>query len=179
MRKAHVLLVAVLLLVASSSFAQYPPSGATVGVYFDLDGTESVHYTFQPMTTIDFYVIIFWENLVGGTSYKIPMDPRLSVAGENFADGVAIGSAFDGCGVEFGFASPQFGYFVEPVLVCTVTILNTDPLPVETVLGVVPHCHYEQVIVSDRYSNLFSADGLCAAIPTENSSWGQVKQLYR
>jgi len=179
MRKAHVLLVALLLLVAAPSVAQYPASGATVGAYFDLDGTESVHYTFPPMTTIDFYVIIFWENLIGGTSYKIPMDPRLTVVGETFVDGVDIGSAFEGCGVEFGFASPQFGFFAEPVLVCTVTILNTDPLPVETVIGIVPHCNYDDVIVANRYSELFAADGLCAAIPTENSSWGQVKQLYR
>jgi hypothetical protein len=167
------------LLMASTAFAQYPPSGATVGVYFDDMGTTAVSYTFQPGQTKTCYVVIFWENMVGGCSFKTIIDPTIAVVAWDFSNGVALGLPWDGCGMSFGFYDAQFGFMGTPVVVGDFTILNTNAVPYETSISVVPHCYEWNVVVSDRFGGLFTADGLCAVIPTESNSWGSVKELYR
>lgn len=181
MKKAYFGVILALLL-AGSALAQ--PVGS-IGLYADPDGTvdlaEGWGYWYPHPTNnfLDVYVVIFWENMIGGASYAItPLPPGITLVAEAFEEGVSIGSAFDGCGVEFGFSQPQFGFMGTPVLVCTITVLSLTG-PADLSLFVLNHCNYATPVLADRYAEIFEAEGRGLVVPTESNSWGAVKNLYR
>ncbi|MFH1843550.1 MAG: hypothetical protein ABIF77_10130 [bacterium] len=180
MKKACFGVLLALFVMSTPVLAQTP----TVGIYFDEAGTVPVltgYNLFQPTTVITLHVVVFWENMVGGASFAIPElnDSRLALAGFTYADGLNIGDPWDGCGVEFGFSTPQFGFLGNPVHVMSINVMNIHTEPWEPVFQVLPHCNYTSVIVADRYSTLYDAEGLSGVIPNDFSTWGELKNLYR
>jgi len=180
MKKACFGVLLALIVMSTPVLAQTP----TVGCYFDAEGTVPVltgYNLFQPMTVVTVHVVVFWENMVGGASFAIPElnDPRLAMVGTVYEEGINIGDPWDGCGVEFGLATPQFGFMGNPVHLMAIDVMNISSMPWEPVFQVLPHCNYGTVIVADRYSVLYEAEGLSGVIPNDASSWGQVKNLYR
>jgi hypothetical protein len=181
-KRCFCLTAALALLLSAPLLAQLPPSGGTVGVYFDEEGTVSSVsglFSFPQLATLDAYVIAFWEATVGGASYSISgLPPSILVVTEEVPGGISIGSAFDGCGIEAGLTLPGFGFYGTPVVISHLQLLNNG-LGSGMTLCVEAHCNYGEVVVSDNQANLFSASGLCGAVATESSSWGSVKNLYR
>ena len=186
MKKCLLGILAVMLLTGGA-FAQ------TVGVYFDQYGTSAnglvdiqynpIQGTYNP-AIFDMHVVAFMEGAVGGASYSMDFDPLVTVLAETFDEGINIGSAFDGCGVEFGLGFPQSGYFGSPVHLATITCLIMGPVAGVN-MAVTPHCNYGDVIIANGTGELFTGTGLTAVIedvnviPNESESWGAVKNLYR
>ncbi len=179
MKKGCGLIALALLLAAAPAFAQNP----TIGVYFDPQGRstfEPAHLT--PFPTYTAYVIAFFENVVGGAAYKITMDPGFLVTQEVFPAGIQIGTCTTGC--EIGLTVPQFGFYHEPVLLETLTIMGFDDRYGSTRISVGPwEGRYETVLLSDHLGTLYPADGLeswiWCTVGTESATWGSVKSLYR
>jgi hypothetical protein len=180
MKKCYLGALAALLLVSAPLFAQLPPSGATVGVYFDEEGTVSIIHHFPGLSTLDAYVVVYWEAMVGGASYSMNQPPPdVLVVAEEYPDGVNIGSPFDGCGTEVGLFLPGFGFYGTPVVISHIQLLNVTPVGTNVTLCIGPHCNYGEVVVSDNQANLFSGDGLCGVVGAESTTWGAVKNTYR
>ena len=178
MKKGYIGIALALVLAATPVLAQ-----PTVGVYYDTAGTISnmtIGAAIQPVV-FDAYVIVFWENMIGGASYGISFDPAITPIGEVYPeDAINIGSPFDGCGTEVGFGTPQFGFYNTPVLVTTLQFFVPQGTVLETPICVVPHCNYPYVVVADRYAELFEAEGFCAlVVDNDSESWGAVKNMYK
>jgi hypothetical protein len=181
MKKGTIGIALMLMLAATPLLAQV----ATVGVYFDAAGTQ-VSGTFNGGVD-EFhqaYVVVFWEAFVGGASYQLNVDPRVSILSKTYPlAGVQIGDPLDGCGVEIGLSSAAFGFYSTPVVITELTFWTGDQIIYDAMLCVEPHCNYSTVVVADRDAQVFEAAGLCAflTVPVANEadSWGAVKNLYK
>ena len=185
MKKCYGLILTSVLLLTAVTAAAQPPALPSVGVYFDEEGT-ALTGTFNGGADEFYaaYVIVFWESLVGGASYSLNLDPRLTLVNATYPlDGVQIGSPIDGCGVEVGLTTPAFGYYNTPVIISVLTLWSGDQIIYNGLICVEPHCNYEAVIVADRYAELYAACAGCAfiTIPVgiESTTWGMVKNLYQ
>lgn len=184
-----------------------PP--ATIGVYFDADGTQQ---TVTPVQheILYMYVILFVEGPVGGAAWRLEMtspqysDPLIGPAGPNCqppwceyqdppfwflgfsATGpVVLGDPFNG-GIRQGTGTCLSGFFGNPILLATVMIMPwADMLgSVEVDVTVIPEI-YEGLVWADCDARLcFDVTGLTShigttAVETQSRSWGAIKALYR
>jgi len=143
-----------------------------------------VHDGFEVGEVVELHVVLFWENVAGGVAFSIDVYemPNYFMISQDYADGIEIGDPFDGTGVEFGFASPQVGFNSTPIRVMTFRLLRTGrPCGTPSVdMAMLPHANYDEVIIADRYSSLFTAEPRhLLVIPSDKTSWGEVKALYR
>lgn len=181
MKKGTIGIALVLVLAATPCLAQV----ATVGVYFDQAGTQ-VSGTFNGGVD-EFhkaYVVVFWEAFVGGASYKLNVDPRVSITQVSYPlEGIQIGGPLDGCGVEIGLTQPAFGFYSTPVVITDLTFWTGEQIIYDAMICVEPHCNYDSVVVADRDAQIYDAEGLCAfltvPVASESDSWGAVKNLYK
>jgi hypothetical protein len=180
MKKRYSRILLTLLLVSAPAWAVLPPSGGSIGVFFDVEGTVVSLNAFPSFTELDAYIIVYWEAMVGGAAYSIPgPPPGTMLAVEEWPDGINIGSAFDGTGCEVGLFLPGFGYYGTPVLMSHIKLFNYTGGGLSIFLCVQDHGNYADIVLSDNQSNLFSAEGYCAVVGTETSTWGAVKDMYR
>jgi hypothetical protein len=184
MKKCYGIILLVALPLLSVSVMAQPPALPSLGVYLDPMGTQ-ITGTFNggadEMYTA--YVICFFEAFVGGASYSLNVDPRLTLVNVQYPlPGVQIGAPTDGCGVEIGLTDAQFGFFHTPVVFSILTLWSADQIIYNGLICVAPHCNYESAVVADNEAHLYAACAGCAFITipvgTETNTWGMVKHLY-
>jgi hypothetical protein len=184
MKKCYGILLLVALPLLSATVMAQPPALPSLGIYFDQEGTQ-ITGTFNGGNdeTYKAYVICFFEAFVGGASYSVEIDPRLTLVNVEYPlPGIQIGSPTDGCGVEVGLTDFQFGYYHTPVVFSILTLFSGDQIIYDGLICVRPHCHYDAVIVADSEAQLYAACAGCGfltvPVGTETDTWGMVKHLY-
>lgn len=207
LRCLSALFLTILIVSAGVAFAQCPD--ATIGVYFDLDGSTSYVTPIQHVPLV-MYVVWFGEAPIGGAAWKLEMtsphysDPLVGPTGPNcqppwceYQDPpfwhmgttavgpVVLGDPFVS-GMRQGLGSCYSGFFGNPVLLATVVLM-----PWADILGTI---EVDVTVVPEEFEGLVYAlcDGaLCdsvsgltshigtTVVPDEMESWGSVKALYR
>jgi len=184
MRMLIMAMLTILLLINANASAQYPVAEGTLFAALDEEGTEVWYLAPPPNEVVDAYVLVRWDALIGGAAYRLePFVPLWwALLLEEFPGGIAIGSAYDDCGVEVGLINPGFGFGGTPVVISHIQVINFTNEVRCIDFDVVPHCRYDDAIVSDALGNLFSIMNLsthCEKVDSKTSSWGSVKNLFR
>jgi len=176
--KRHMLFVMLALLVATTAMA------GEICVYWDEAGTiqdaSQIESGNEPLPLYTGYVIIFVEDIVQGASYSLELvGTEAAVFGQDFTDGLQIGDAFAG-GIEVGLTDKQYGFSAMPVIIQSVTLLNTVyPAPAHVELFVTPHPAYGSAVYADGEEVIHSL-GICqGAVSNEEGTFSEMKSLYR
>jgi hypothetical protein len=207
LRSLSALVISILIVLSGAAVGQCPE--ATIGVYFDIEGSLSYVTPIQHQPLV-MYVVWFGEAPIGGAAWKLEMtsphysgqlvgppgpncqppwcpyqDPPFWHIGTTCVGPVVLGDPFDG-GVRQGLGSCFSGFFGNPVLLATVTLL-----PWADILGSI---EVDVTAVAEEYEGLVYAlcDGrICdtvtgvtshigtTVVGSDGLSWGSVKALYR
>ncbi len=175
------LLLVGIMLIALPVVAQE----ATLGVYFDADGTSNT-FAYQPYVdagvgkAFDAYVIGYAEALVGGAAYTLAFPGDIILLNAEYPVGTQFGTPTGG--IEVGLTNPVVGYYAQPTLFSTLHFMF---LTVGNILEIemLPHWRYDTVMLAEGGGPLIPATNVNAMItPTvdgETESWGQVKSLFQ
>ncbi len=150
----------------------------SIGVYFDTDGTSN--FLLSDEFVNEAYVVVFAESMIAGAAFKLTMDPHQSLLNTVYPAGLQIGEPLTG--VELGMTDPVVGYYNNPAVVATLTLMTVN-FGELTNLNIVTHPAYESVIYADHTGVVFDADGLSAVlsatVSNDSASFGEVKNLFR
>jgi len=163
--------------------AYLTPPPPVVGVFFDTDATVTTA-TYNGGNT-EFYTAYIYATggplLLGGASFKLDLDPAITLVTANYPPSVQIGDLLNG--VEIGLYDAQFMDPQHPVQLATLILTTGHNLVDNAPLCIVNHPNYQTVVLSDNDGNLEPGDGACAylTIPVANEArtWSDVKDLYR
>jgi hypothetical protein len=178
--KRHLLFVMLALLVATTAMAQT----GSICVYWDEAGTiqdaSLIESGNAPEPVYTGYVIIFVENSVSGASYGLELvGTEASLLNTEFPEGLQIGDAFAG-GVEVGLTSFQYGYLNYPVIIQTLTLLNTNyPNPAHIELLVTEHPAYGSAVYADANEVIQTLEICQGAVANEAGTFSGMKSLFR
>jgi len=179
MRIATLVVVALMATVVAVS-AQTP----YIAVYFDQYLTQETTVCPGVGVTGTWYVAAKNFNaFLTGAEFAIQYPPAVTWLADLNKPAASIGSTPSG--ISMGFALPQNGFF--PVLLCTPQVFWMCDACVEPYLNNVvrvvanPLTSFLGVTDYPQY-NTIPCVGLtayvCASVPAEETSWGQVKALY-
>ncbi len=150
----------------------------SVGVYFDTDGTSN--YLVSDEFVNEAYVVVFAESMIAGAAFKMTMDPHQTLLNTVYPAGLQIGEPMTG--VELGMSEPVVGYYGNPAVVATLTLMTVNFGEV-TNINIIAHPDYQNVIYADHTGVVFDADGLgailSATVSNDSASFGEVKNLFR
>jgi len=168
----------ILTLCFSTSFAQTP----YVGVFFDSFYTQQTEDCPGFNVLDELYVAAFNFNvLVGGIQFRILYPNSIQWLADLDTQPVTSGNTRDG--IAMGWAIPQNGF--APVFVCRVLInwyCDGCEAP-NAAIAVGPHPLRGPIGVT-RFPDVVFFEGIgltsyaCPTVPTEETTWGQVKSLY-
>jgi len=188
---AGVLAVALAGVMAGSAIAQVP----NVQVYFDPNFTQTqaqcpgtAPFSGPP---VELHVVMNnWNMNVTGVDFSISYPPALVFLGDNLLDPettAKIGDSATGIAIAYGNCCTQDGFqpieVLRPLVLWGVCDCNQPPQPLVvggyTPLGkTTPSAIRREDFV--EFSGLGMTSLICpGAIATEQSTWGQVKALYR
>jgi len=188
---AGVLAVALTGVIVGSAIAQVP----NVQVYFDPNHTQtqamcpaSPPFSGPP---VELYVVMNnWNMNITGVDFSITYPPAMSWLGDNLPDPltmVSIGNSPTGIAIAYANCCAQDGFqaveVLRPLILWGVCDCNQGPQPV-VVGGYAPLGKNQPSAVRKEDFAEFSGVGMTSlicpgAIATEQSTWGQVKALYR
>jgi hypothetical protein len=183
MRKA-LLLTFALMLVAGMAFGE----PGRIGIFSDPTGGNNCNLTDSPAGTKNFYVVHIDATSVSGSQFlaKVPDCFTGTFSKDTYPAGfLNIGTSQIGLSVVYDpYCSNS------PVLLVTIelNVLGTTPAccvwrvtadpAVSSGEIEVADCEYN-VLFATGYHALFNTDTTCnCSIPTEDTTWGQVKALY-
>jgi hypothetical protein len=188
---AGVLAVALAGVMAGSAIAQVP----NVQVYFDPAHTQTqancpggAPFSGPP---VELYVVMNnWNMNITGVDFSITYPPAMSWLGDNLPDPltmVSIGNSPTGIAIAYANCCAQDGFqaveVLRPIVLFGVCDCNQGPQSV-VVGGYAPLGKNQPSAVRKEDFAEFSGVGMTSlicpgAIATEQSTWGQVKALYR
>ena len=188
---AGVLAVALTGVIVGSAIAQVP----NVQVYFDPNHTQtqamcpaSPPFSGPP---VELYVVMNnWNMNITGVDFSISYPPAMSWLGDNLPDPltmVSIGNSPTGIAIAYANCCAQDGFqaveVLRPIVLFGVCDCNQGPQSV-VVGGYEPLGKNQPSAVRKEDFAEFSGVGMTSlicpgAIATEQSTWGQVKALYR
>ena len=178
----------VLVFAATAAFAQ----DGTIRIYEDAAGTncEVSDAGDGGVFVPEFYTYVVHNNVpngAGGSEWAAPVPACATFqwASDSYAAGmVPVGDTQNGNGVGYG------GCLGDPILIVTMTCFSMENTPACCEWCIEPNQGKAQVEGSDCQTNLTLPVGLCspvngdgscdceATVPTEQSTWGNVKALY-
>ena len=209
MLKSLSALAVIAAILGSFGMARAQCAPATIGVYFDADGTSQSVAPIQHQNLV-MYVILFAEAPIGGAAWKLEVtsfqysgqligpagpncqppycsyqDPPFWLMGLQSEGAVCLGDPFES-GVRQGFGTCMSGYFGVPILLYTIIIHPWADIlgGIEVDVNVVPE-DYEGLVYADCSAHICdNVVGLTGhigttVIATESDSWGSLKALYR
>lgn len=188
---AGVLAVALTGVIVGSAIAQVP----NVQVYFDPNHTQtqamcpaSPPFAGPP---VELYVVMNnWNMNVTGVDFSISYPPAMAWLGDNLPDpltSVSIGNSPTGIAIAYANCCAQDGFqaieVLRPLILWGNCDCNQGPQPV-VVGGYTPLGKNQPSAVRKEDFAEFSGVGMTSLIcpgpiATEQSTWGQVKALYR
>lgn len=173
------LVFAALMATAVVVSAQTP----FIAVYFDAGLSTQSKDCPGSMPDVLYIAALNFNTFVVGAEFAVQYPSSMMWLGDSNLPPVVVGNTQSG--ISMGFTSPQNGFF--PIRLCTASILwlctACDPQyqngQVKVVAnpntGFLGYTDYPQI-------NLIPAVGMtslvCATVPAEETTWGQVKALY-
>lgn len=158
-------------------------STPTVGVYFDEAGTVrdlSTNGGFG-VTHTAYIMVREADMLVGGATFKLDLDPLIMLGTATPVDALVLGSLTSG--VEMGLYSYLPVFESDVGLLYTIDLITFDNLMVDAPLSISAHPNYDDVIVADSDAYQWVSEGLISTltivVPSEERSWGDVKNFYQ
>jgi hypothetical protein len=170
--------VAVLAL-AVPAFAQ----GKAIGVFFDEDATQqfaSVMGGTNVYHTAYVYAVNCHQQ-VGGVAFKLNMDPRVHVWSAEYPNAIKFGEPEDGVAIGFTDCRPAWGGV--PIQIMVLSLWTGNELMSNAEIKVVDHPTEGGILISDCTGTFTMAEGwsafLTVTVDNDETSWGEVKGLYR
>lgn len=167
------------LIFAAAAFAQ----GPAIGVFFDVDGTQSSASLNGGVGEIHtaYVCAVDVEMMVGGASFKLVMDPQILLLTATYPPGLAIGEITEG--VDLGLSDPLPAFGGGAAVLATVQLTTFDNLLDNAPLTITNSPGYATPIVADSQGYLFAADGqtgyLSIPVAAESMTMSQVKSLFQ
>jgi hypothetical protein len=178
MRIATLVVLALMATVVAVS-AQTP----FIAVYFD-EGLSQESKDCPGFVVDTWYVAALnFNTFLSGAEFQIQYPPAVMYVADLNLPPVVVGNT--AAGISMGFALPVNGF--SPITLCAVQVLwlceACDGPFIDNVVKVVKHPFTNFLGVTDFPGyNEIPAVGLtayiCATVPVEETSWGQVKALY-
>jgi hypothetical protein len=163
------IIVAVLAL-ATTAIAQ--PSGKAIGVFFDEEATQQF--------TVYVYAVNCHQQ-VGGAAFKMNFDPRVNVWAVDYPNAIKFGEPADGVSIGFTDCRPSWGGV--PIEICVLTLWTGAELMTNAEIKVVDHPGEGGILIADCTGAFTMAEGMSAfltvTVDDDDTSWGEVKSLYR
>ena len=154
-----------------------------IGVYFDEDATQSDLVTNGGVGVIhEAYIIVTdAEMLVGGATFKLDLDSTIMIGGAVHPEALVLGSLTTG--VEMGLYNYLPVFDTQVGVLYELSLMTFDNVMEDAELAISNHPSYATPVVADNGAYEFEAIGdsgfLTIAVPTDDKSWGEVKDLYR
>lgn len=179
MRTASLVVVALMITAVVAS-AQTP----YIAVYFN-PGLSQQTKDCPGVNVLDVLYVagLNFNSFVGGAEFQIQYPPAITWLADSNLPDVVVGNTFSG--ISMGWPLPQNAF--GPFLMCTVNVLwncetCVDPY-VNNMIKVVANPATLFIGFTDYpQNNLVPAVGMtsliCATVPAEDTTWGQVKALY-
>jgi hypothetical protein len=186
---AGVLAVAVTGVMAGSAFAQVP----NVQVYFDPAHTQTQSECGQQNTPKDLFVVMNnWNMNITGVDFSISYPPSLVWLTDNLPEPdtmISIGQSPTGVAIAYANCCSQDGFqaveVLRPLVLWGPCVCNPNDGPQPLVVGgYTPLGKTKPTAVRKEDFQEFEGLGMTSLIcpgfiATEQSTWGQVKALYR
>ncbi len=180
------------VVVAQSDGALYDTTGLTayitppppvVGVYFDTAATiTSATYNGGLGEVYPAYIFATGGPiLMGGASFKLELDPNITLLTATAEPSVTIGDVLTG--IEIGLYDAKFVDPQHPGLLMTLLLTTMNNLVDNAPLTITNHPSYETVLLADAEGVLVPSEGmtsyLTVPVANEDRSWSDVKSLYK
>jgi hypothetical protein len=186
MRKVLIVLAALMILSLGTSIVSAQPT-PNVQVFFDQWFGKTALDACPPDApgTVEGYLYVVASNFncwIGGIEYMIDYPPEITFDADNTQGGLSIGDSETGLSTAWTF--PLNGF--SPVLVNRVTIIYNCQLCYEgpdIEITVVPH-PVSGFVRCVRWTDNAIINGvgmkslICPTVPTEETTWGNIKALY-
>ncbi len=175
-----IVVMAALIALAVPALAQ---TEAAIGVYFDLDATQSTATSFGGFDVehTAYVMATNSEQMVAGGAFKIVMDPRIIMLSSVYPPGINYGNPLVS-GVEVAMTDAVVAYYGVPALLATLTLSTLDNLMDNAEIQIVSHSEYAAPTISNHLGALteVAGDSAFLTIPVENEAqtWGSMKALY-
>lgn len=180
-------LVFVLAVLGVFGFSVASAQTGYIAVYFDNGfSQESGNCPGNGIPDSLYIAAVNWNMYVNGVQFKVNYPSAISYLADFGTQPVTAGNT--DIGLAMGWALPQNGY--QPVFVCGVTFFwqclgGCGAVP-DQLIEVVGHPYLGGTVSATRWPDnaLLNGVGLTAlvcpvTVPTEETTWGQVKSLYR
>ncbi len=158
----------------------YPPT--KLSVFWDTAGTQTNLVTNggYDVSHTAYLLVVDSEQTVGGVSYKLDIDPRISLTGHTYPAGIQIGTPLEG--IQVGMTDCYYGFYGQPVLISTLTFWTGNQIINDGYIDVVAYPPAGAIQLVDCQGMLRVIDGgramLNVVVSTEDKSWGEIKNLY-
>ncbi len=159
------------------------PPPPVLGVYWDQAATiTSATYNGGVGEVYTAYVMVTGGPiLLGGASFRLSLDPNITLVTAQPVPSVALGDVFNG--IEIGLYDPVFVDPDHPGLVMTLVMTTMNNLVDNAPICVINHPDYDSVMLAESDGTLVPAEGGCAfltvPVENENRSWTDVKALFK
>ncbi len=132
-RKAPLVALTVAVLAGAAN------AEPTIGVYFDMQGKGyAIAADYSPVQTVTAYIVAtHTEQTVGGAAFKLQVDPRLALINATYPAGIQVGTLTEG--IQLGFTNCYYGFYDNPVLLATLTLLPLVNSAYDAYLEVLPY----------------------------------------
>lgn len=182
--KAMVTLAAILVVLAAANGMVQAQTTPTVGVYFDEAYTVMQKPCPGPGVFDYMYVVAYnFDAFILGIEYMISYPPSMTWIADLEIPPVTIGSS--PTGISMGWDTPRngFGGVLVQEVAFTWQCDGCNAMNEDDPIVVMPHPEFGFVRAVDfpnyEFINAVGMTSLvCATVPAEETTWGQVKALY-
>jgi hypothetical protein len=176
-------ILTVLALVALASTAVAQVHGPNISVWHNQEA-DQVFATGSGLMTAYVYAK-YCETTITGMAFRLQLDPGLTFVGATYpADAIYFGNIV-GNGVAMGMSTARSCFGEQAVLACTIRYTCGTQLLNNAAISVVDHLLPQDAgihITDQNYERIAVTGGtayVTVTVGTEESTWGEVKNLYR
>ncbi len=181
--KAWKSIVTVLVLVALASTVSAQVHGPNISVWHNEDADQLFA---DGAGLMDAYVYAkYCETTITGMSFRLQLDSGLTFVSAQYpADAIYFGNIV-GDGVAMGMGTGRACYGENAVLACSIRYICGSQILNNAAISVVDHLLPQEagIHITDQTSQRVSVTGgtayVTVTVDADESTWGQVKNLYR
>lgn len=165
----------------SAALTVYPPT--KIGVFWDTAATQTNKQAKggYDETQTAYIIAVDTEQTVGGAAFQLALAPGITLTNATYPAGIQVGTPLEG--IQVGFTNCYYGFYGNPVLISTLTLWTGANLIPNGTISILPYPPAGVIQLADCNANIRAVDGgvatLTIAVPTESSTWGGVKNLYK
>ncbi len=154
-----------------------------IGVYWDTDATEFVATLGGGTGTFHtaYVMVKDAEQVVGGMAFKLVLDPRILLVHTAYPNAINVGDPL--AGVQVALLDPAIAFFGVPAQACVLTLTTLDELMTNAPLTITNHPGYPEPVIANALGEQRYVGGwtsyLTVPVPADDTSWGEMKTLFR